>query len=115
MVISVRVPERVVCVHISGENEYGMFIRLCAVCSVVCPCQLFCSVWMCCLEEVYINVCNSDVFSVVNMYLDHLKVYVGFINGQIYVCYSKYYVDFNECDEATYGMSLLDGDPCYEH
>ena len=21
----------------------------------------------------YINVCNSDVFSVVNMYLDHLK------------------------------------------
>ena len=25
----------------------------CTVCSVVCPCQLFCSVWMWCLEEVY--------------------------------------------------------------
>ena len=23
------------------------------VCSVVSPCQVFCSVWMCCLEEVY--------------------------------------------------------------
>ena len=23
------------------------------VCSVVCPCQLFCSAWMWCLEEVY--------------------------------------------------------------
>ena len=25
----------------------------CDVYSVVCPCQLFCSAWMCCLEEVY--------------------------------------------------------------
>ena len=25
----------------------------CTVCSVVNPCQLFCSAWMCCLEEVY--------------------------------------------------------------
>ena len=24
----------------------------CTVCSVVFPCQLFCSAWMCCLEEV---------------------------------------------------------------
>ena len=25
----------------------------CAVCNVVCLCLLFCSAWMCCLEEVY--------------------------------------------------------------
>ena len=28
---------------------------------------------MCCLEEVYIYVCYCDMFSVVNVYLDHLK------------------------------------------
>ena len=27
----------------------------------------------CAVSRRYINVCNSDVFSVVNMYLDHLK------------------------------------------
>ena len=48
-------------------------ICLCTVCSVVCPCQLVCSVWMWCLEEVYIYVCYCDMFSVVNVYLDHLK------------------------------------------
>ena len=39
---------------------------------------------MCCLEEVYIY--NSDVFSVVNMYLDHLKLCVVYINGRRYIC-----------------------------
>ena len=52
----------------------------CTECSGVRPCQLFCSVWMCCLEEVY-NVCNCDMFSVVNLYLDHLKLCVVCING----------------------------------
>ena len=28
---------------------------------------------MCCLEEVYIYVCYCDMFSVVNVYHDHLK------------------------------------------
>ena len=35
-----------------------------------------CSAWMCSLEEVdhiYIYVCNSDEFIIVNTYLDHLK------------------------------------------
>ena len=27
----------------------------------------------CAVSRRYINVCNSDVFSVVNVYLDHLK------------------------------------------
>ena len=54
----------------------------CAVCSVECLCQLFCSAWMCCLEEVYIYVCNCDMFSVVNVYyLDHLKFCVVCINS----------------------------------
>ena len=41
--------QRVECAFTSPvrtENE-------CGVCSVVCLCLLFCSVWMCCLEEVY--------------------------------------------------------------
>ena len=27
---------------------------------------------MCCIEEICVDVCNCDVFKVVNMYLDHL-------------------------------------------
>ena len=34
------------------RTECGMFV-MCCICSVVCLCQLFCSVWMCYLEEVY--------------------------------------------------------------
>ena len=30
----------------------------------------------CAVSRRYINVCNSDGFSVVNMYLDHLKLCV---------------------------------------
>ena len=33
--------------------ECSITSQVCTVCSVVCLCQLFCSVWMCCLEEVY--------------------------------------------------------------
>ena len=36
---------------------------------------------MCCLEEVY----NCDMFSVVNVYLDHLKFCVVCIDGRRYV------------------------------
>ena len=32
-----------------ARTECGMFVMYC----VVCPCQLFCSAWMWCLEEVY--------------------------------------------------------------
>ena len=52
----------------------------------------------CAVSRRYINVCNSDVFSVVNMYLDHLKFCVVCINGRRYVCYSECYVVSNECD-----------------
>ena len=44
--------QRVECAFTSSvRTECGMFVI--TVCSVVCPCLLFCSAWMCCLEEVY--------------------------------------------------------------
>ena len=49
----------------------------------------------------YINVCNSDMFSVVNVYLDHLKFCVVCIDGRRYVCCSECNVVSNECNEST--------------
>ena len=44
--------QRVECALTSPvRTECGMFVMYCI--SVVCPCQLFCSAWMWCLEEVY--------------------------------------------------------------
>ena len=37
----------------------------------------------------YINVCNRDMFSVVNVYRDHLKFCVVCINGRRYVSCSE--------------------------
>ena len=55
----------------------------------------------CAVLKRYINVCNSDVSSIVNMYLDHLKFCVVCINGRMYVCCSEYYVVSDECKEHT--------------
>ena len=49
----------------------------------------------------YIHVCNCDMFSVVYVYLDHLKFCVVCINGRRYVCCSEYNVVSNYCDEPT--------------
>ena len=73
VVISVQVPE-------SG------------VCIVVCDCAV---------SRRYINVCNCDMFSVVNVYLDHLKFCVVCIDGRRYVCCSECNVVSNECNEPT--------------
>ena len=59
-------------------------------CFVVCACAVL---------RRYIKACNSDVFSVAHMYLDHLKFYVVCINGRRYVCCSECYVVSN--DEST--------------
>ena len=58
---------------------------------------------MCCLKEVYryIDVCYCDMFCVVNVYLDHLKLCVVCINGRRYVCCGECYVVSDECDEPT--------------
>ena len=47
---------------------------------MVCPYQVFCSAWMYCLGEVYRHL-NCDMFSVINVYPDHLKFCVVCING----------------------------------
>ena len=39
------------------------------------------------------------MFSVVNVYLGHLKCCVTCINGRMYVCCSECNVVFNECNE----------------
>ena len=41
------------------------------------------------------------MFSVVNVYLDHLKFCVACINGRRYVCCGVCYVVSDECDEPT--------------
>ena len=49
----------------------------------------------------YINVCNCDMFSVVYVYLDHLKFCVVCIDGRRYVCCSECNVASNEYNEPT--------------
>ena len=53
----------------------------------------------CGVSRRYIDVCNCDMFSVVNVYLDHLKFYVVCINSRRYVCCSECDVVSNECNE----------------
>ena len=55
----------------------------------------------CDVSRRYIDVCNCDMFSVVNVYLDHLKFYVVCINSRRYVCCSECDVVSNECNEPT--------------
>ena len=50
----------------------------------------------CAVSRRYINVCNCDMFSVVYVYLDHLKFCVGCIDGRRYVCCSECNVVSNE-------------------
>ena len=52
----------------------------------------------CAVSRMYIN---CDMFSVVNVYLDHLKFCVVCIDGRRYVCCSECNVMSNECDEPT--------------
>ena len=42
----------------------------------------------CAVSRRYINTCNCDMFSFVNVYFDHLKFRVVFIDGRRYVCCS---------------------------
>ena len=54
-----------------------------------------------CTRRRYIHVCNCDMFSVVNVYLNHLKFCVVCMDGRMYVCCSEYNVVSNESDEPT--------------
>ena len=77
------------CIHISGETGCCMFVMYCMQCCM--SCQLFCSAWMCCLEEVY-TCLNCDMFGVVNVFLDHLKLCVVCINNRMYICCGEFNV-----------------------
>ena len=50
----------------------------------------------CAVSRRYIDVCYCDIFSVVNVYLDHLKFCVVCINGRRYVCCGECYVVSDE-------------------
>ena len=60
----------------------------------------------CVVSRRYIHVCNCDRFSVVNVYIDHLKFCVVCINRLRYVCCSKCNGVSKECNDhlscATY-------------
>ena len=55
----------------------------------------------CAVSRRYIDVWNCDVFSVVNVYLDHLKFCIVCIYGRWYVCCSECNVASDECDEPN--------------
>ena len=61
----------------------------------------------CGVSRRYIDVCYCDMFSVVNVYLDHLKFYVVCINSRRYVCCSECDVVSNECNEPTSSLVHL--------
>ena len=75
-----------VCVHISGDN--GVWYVCDILYTVLYVCINCFVVHGCAVSRRYINVCNCDMFSVVTVYIDHLKLCVVCIHGQRYVCCS---------------------------
>ena len=55
----------------------------------------------CAVSRRYMNVCNCDMFGVVNVYLYHLKFSVVCIDGRKFVCCSECNVVSNGCNEPT--------------
>ena len=51
----------------------------------------------CAVSRRYRNVYNCDMFSVGNVYLNHLKLCVVCIDDRMYVCCSVCNVVFYEC------------------
>ena len=68
----------------------------------------------CGVSRRYIDVCYCDMFSVVNVYLDHLKFCVVCINSRRYVCCSECDVVPNECNEPTSCLVQPIGAHCCE-
>ena len=64
------------------RTECGIFVLCCMQCLYVCvSCLVVCG---CVVSRRYIHVCNCDMFGVVNVYVDHLKLCVLCINGRRY-------------------------------
>ena len=80
-------------------------LYVCVCCFVVCGCGV---------SRRYIDVCYCDMFSVVNVYLHHLKFCVMCINSRSYVCYSECDVVSNECNEPTSCLVQPIGAHCCE-
>ena len=55
----------------------------------------------CAVSRRYIDVCNCGMFSVVNVYHDHLKVCVVCTTSRRCVCCGECYVVSNDCAEPT--------------
>ena len=67
-------------VVISSEDVCCIVGYVCVSCFVVRGCAV---------SRRYIYLCNCDMFSVVNVYHDHLKFRVVCIDGRRYVCCSE--------------------------
>ena len=91
--------------------ECGMFVMYCMQCCMSVCCFI---VRGCAVSRRYIDVCNCDMFSVVNVYLDHLKFCVVCINGRRYVCCGECYVVSNVCDGPTSCLVHPIGTHCRE-
>ena len=74
------------------RTECGMFVMYCVSCFVVRGCGV---------SRKFIDVFYCDMFSVVNVYLDHLKFCVVCINSRRYVCCSECNVVSIECNMPT--------------
>ena len=68
----------------------------------------------CAVSRRYIHVCKCDMFSVVYVYLDYLKLCVVCIDGRRYVCCSGCNVVSNECNEPTSCLVQPVGARCCE-
>ena len=68
----------------------------------------------CGVSRRYIDVCYCDMFSVVNVYLDHLKFCVVSINSRRYVCCSECDVVSTACNEPTSCLVQAIGVHCCE-
>ena len=79
--------------YLAVRTECGMFVYAMLYFRV----SLF-LVRGCAVSRMYINVCHCDMFSVVNVYLDHLKFCGVCIDCRWYVCCSECNVVPNECN-----------------
>ena len=87
------------------RTESGIFVTYCMQCFIVSvSCFVVCG---CAVSKRYINVCNCDMFSVVNVYFDHLKFGVVCIDGRKYICYSECNVVSNKCNEPPPALCNL--------
>ena len=55
----------------------------------------------CAVSKSYIDVCNCDMFSGVNVYIDNFKLCVVCMYGRMCVCCCECNVLYNKCNEVT--------------